>query len=93
MPDQDDDEGNLRDLGHHLQQMRQHGDMDPRENLGRLHLRKQAEILSKIPGVNLFLRNSEELTSSKNARMLSGMEGRIMSRLDEIMESIDGIDR
>jgi len=89
----DDDEGNLRDLGRHLQQMRQNGDMDPRENLGRLHIRKQAEILSKVPGVNLFIRNFEELTTTKSAKMLAGMEGRIMSRLDEIMERMDGIDR
>ena len=48
-------------------------------------------IISKIPG-NLFIRPFEELTTSKNEKMLGDMESRVMNRLDDIVHRLDGID-
>jgi len=65
---------------------------DPREQLKQLHIRNQSEIISKIPGINLFIRPFEELTTSKNEKMLGDMESRVMNRLDDIVHRLDGID-
>jgi len=67
-------------------------DYDPREQLKQLHIRNQSEIISKIPGINLFIRPFEELTTSKNEKMLGDLECRVMNRLDDIVNRLDGID-
>ena len=71
---------------------RRGGGAFPGEQLGQLHVRRQSEIISKIPGVNLFVRPFEELTTSKNEGMLADMEGRIVGRLDGIMDRFDVIE-
>ena len=55
-------------------------------------MRNQSEIISKIPGINLFIRPFEELTTSKNEKMLGDLECRVMNRLDDIVNRLDGID-
>ena len=65
---------------------------DPREQLKQLHIRNQSEIISKIPGINLFIRPFEELTTSKNEKMLGDFECRVMNRLDDIVHRLDDID-
>ena len=57
-----------------------------------LHMRKQSEIISKIPGINLFIRPFEELTTSKAEKMFEDMEKRIMGRLDGIVDRLEGIE-
>mmetsp|Transcript_40593 Transcript_40593/g.85217 ORF Transcript_40593/g.85217 Transcript_40593/m.85217 type:complete len:533 (+) Transcript_40593:162-1760(+) len=90
----DGEAGNMGSLSSIMAVMQEEGALDPH----KLNVRKQSEILSKIPPFSLFIRNFEELTTSKNAKMLSGMEGRIldgiaesekriMDRLDEIAEN------
>ena len=67
-------------------------DYNPREQLKQLHIRNQSEIISKIPGINLFIRPFEELTTSKNEKMLGDFECRVMNRLDDIVNRLDSID-
>jgi hypothetical protein len=62
--------------------------LDPRH----LHIRDQADIISRIPGVNLFIRPFEELTTSNMESMMTGMESRILDRMDEIVEKLDALE-
>ena len=91
---------NMSNLAHHLETIQESGSALTREELKHLHVRHHSEIISKIPGINLFIRPFEELTTSKNEKMLSDMESRIMDRLEgitdmerRIMNRLDGIDK
>ena len=90
----------MSNLAHHLETIQESGSALTREELKHLHVRHHSEIISKIPGINLFIRPFEELTTSKNEKMLSDMESRIMDRLEgitdmerRIMNRLDGIDK
>jgi hypothetical protein len=50
--------------------------------------KNQAEIISSIAGLGMFLKSSEERKISAIEKMISGMEGRIMERLDVLSERI-----
>jgi hypothetical protein len=50
--------------------------------------KNQAEIISSIAGLGMFLKSSEERTISAIENMISGMESRIMERLDVLSERI-----
>ena len=50
--------------------------------------KNQAEIISSIAGLGMFLKSSEERTISAIEKMISGMESRIMERLDVLSERI-----
>ena len=65
---------NMSNLAHHLETIQESGSALTREELKHLHVRHHSEIISKIPGINLFLRPFEELTTSKNEKMLADME-------------------
>ena len=51
--------------------------------------KNQAEIVSSVAGLGIFLRSSEERTMSKLETMLTNMEMRIMKRLDGLDERLD----
>ena len=53
--------GNMGSLKSMMEVIKEDKALDP----SRLNIRKQSEILSKIPPFNLFIRNFEELTTSK----------------------------
>ena len=63
--------------------------LDPRH----LHIRDQADMLSRIPGLNLFIRPYEELTTTNIEAMLGAMESRILDRMDLIVEKVDMMER
>ena len=46
--------------------------------------KNQAEIISSIAGLGMFLKSSEERTINAMEKMISGMESRIMDRLDKL---------
>ena len=56
--------GNMGSLKSMMEVIKEDKALDP----SRLNIRKQSEILSKIPPFNLFIRNFEELTTSKVSR-------------------------
>lgn len=55
--------------------------------------KNQAEIISSIVGLGMFLKSSEERTISAVEKMISGMESRIMERLDDLSTRIDTIEQ
>ena len=55
--------------------------------------KNQAEIVSSIAGLGMFLKSSEERTISAIEKMISGMESRIMERLDILSERIYTIEQ
>ena len=55
--------------------------------------KNQAEIISSIAGLGMFLKSSEERTISAIEKMISGMESRIMERLDILSERIYTIEQ
>jgi hypothetical protein len=54
---------------------------------------KQAEIMSSIAGLGIFLRSSEDRMARKFDTMLSGMEMRITKRLDCLDARLDAIEQ
>jgi hypothetical protein len=54
---------------------------------------KQAEIISSIAGLGIFLRSSEDRMASKFDTILSGMETRITKRLDFLDARLDAIEQ
>lgn len=54
---------------------------------------KQAEIMSSIAGLGMFLKSSEERTARRIETMLSEMEARITKRLDDLSTRLDAIER
>lgn len=62
--------------------------LDPRH----LHIRDQADIISRIPGVSLFIRPYEELTTTNIESMLGSMEARILDRMNVILDRLDGLE-
>ena len=55
--------------------------------------KRQAEIISSVAGLGMFLRSSEERTISAVEKMISGMEDRIMERLDGLSARMDEMER
>lgn len=55
--------------------------------------KSQAEIISAVAGLGLFLKSSEERTIKAMEKMVSGMESRIMERLDDLSARIDKIEQ
>ena len=55
--------------------------------------KSQAEIISSIVGLGLFLKSSEERTINAMEKMVSGMESRIMERLDGLSARMDTIEQ
>jgi len=55
--------------------------------------KNQAEILSSIVGLGMFLKSSEERTINAVDKMISGMECRIMERLDELSARMDTLEQ
>lgn len=55
--------------------------------------KNQAEIISSIAGLGLFLKSSEERTINAMEKMVSGMESRIMERLDDLSARLDAIEQ
>mmetsp|Transcript_21158 Transcript_21158/g.38305 ORF Transcript_21158/g.38305 Transcript_21158/m.38305 type:complete len:468 (+) Transcript_21158:111-1514(+) len=55
--------------------------------------KNQAEIVSSVAGLGIFLRSSEERTMNKLETMLTNMEMRIMKRLDGLAERLDVIEQ
>jgi hypothetical protein len=53
----------------------------------------QAEIMSSVAGLGIFLRSSEERMADKLEMMLTGMEMRITTRLDRLAERLDAIEQ
>ena len=56
------------------------------------HESNQAEIMSTLAGLGMFLRSSEERMTMKIETMLSSMETRINERLDNLVARIDEFD-
>jgi hypothetical protein len=54
--------------------------------------RNQAEIMSTMAGLGIFLRSSEERMSTKIETLLSRMETRINERLDNVIARIDELE-
>lgn len=91
--------GNMGSLKSMMEVIKEDKALDP----SRLNIRKQSEILSKIPPFNLFIRNFEELTTSKTANMLLEIEARMLNNMEnmekrigerqmQILDTLDGID-
>jgi hypothetical protein len=55
--------------------------------------KNQAEIMSSIAGLGIFLRSSEERMANKLEAMLTGMEMRITKRLDGLAARLDAIEQ
>mmetsp|Transcript_24866 Transcript_24866/g.53644 ORF Transcript_24866/g.53644 Transcript_24866/m.53644 type:complete len:466 (-) Transcript_24866:27-1424(-) len=55
--------------------------------------KNQAEIISAIAGLGMFLKSSEERTMNKFESMLTKMEMRINERLDNFDKRLDGIEQ
>jgi len=55
--------------------------------------KNQAELISSIAGLGMYLKSYEERNSSKLEALLSGMEERIMNRLDTLTQRLDAIEQ
>ncbi|KAL7499689.1 hypothetical protein ACHAWT_007476 [Skeletonema menzelii] len=55
--------------------------------------KSQAEIISSIAGLGLFLKSSEERTIKAMEKMVSGMESRIMERLNDLSARLAAIEQ
>ena len=71
---------------HHVHAQQQQSSQEERD-------RSQAEIISAVAGLGLFLKSSEERTIKAMEKMVSGMESRIMERLDGLSARIDEIEQ
>jgi hypothetical protein len=83
----DEEQASLR--SHLRNEMENIQHLDPRH----LHIRDQSDIISRIPGVGLFIRPYEELTTSTMKKMMGDLERKILDRMDGIMERLDGLER
>ena len=54
--------------------------------------KNQAEIMSSVAGLGMFLKSSEERTMKQIETMVADMEGRIMKRFDTLAERMDLIE-
>lgn len=84
-PINNDEPGNMGSLKSMMAVLHEDKALDP----SRLNVRKQSEILSKIPPFNLFVRNFEELTTSKTENMLLNFEARIMDSISNVEKRIN----
>ncbi len=71
---------------HHVHAQQQQSSQEERD-------RSQAEIISAVAGLGLFLKSSEERTIKAMEKMVSGMESHIMERLDGLSARIDEIEQ
>lgn len=71
---------------HHIHAQQQQRNQEEKD-------KSQAEIISAVAGLGLFLKSSEERTISAMEKMVSGMESRIMERLDGLSARIDEIEQ
>lgn len=69
----------------YAQQQQQHQNNQQQE-------KNQAEIISSVAGLGMFLKHSEERTMNKLETMLTNMETRIMTRLDGLAQRLDAIE-
>jgi hypothetical protein len=72
--------------------MKQQQQQQQQHNHHHQHERNQAEIMSTLAGLGMFLRSSEERMTMKIETMLSSMETRINERLDNLVARIDEFD-
>ena len=72
--------------------MKQQQQQQQQHNNHHQHERNQAEIMSILAGLGMFLRSSEERMTMKIETMLSSMETRINERLDNLVARIDEFD-
>ena len=77
---------------HSLSMKQQQQQQQQQHNNHHQHERNQAEIMSTLAGLGMFLRSSEERMTMKIETMLSGMETRINERLDDVVARIDEFD-
>mmetsp|Transcript_11745 Transcript_11745/g.18010 ORF Transcript_11745/g.18010 Transcript_11745/m.18010 type:complete len:332 (+) Transcript_11745:101-1096(+) len=76
-----------------FQQHNHHSHVQQQQNSQEEKDKSQAEIISSIVGLGLFLKSSEERTINAMEKMVSGMESRIMERLDGLSARIDEIEQ
>jgi len=55
--------------------------------------KNQAELISSIAGLGMYLKSSEERSEKKLEALLSGIEERIMNRLDTLTQRLDVIEQ
>ena len=55
--------------------------------------KNRAEIISSIAGLGMYLKSYEERSEKKLEALLSGMEERIMNRLDTLTQRLDVIEQ
>ncbi|KAL3795115.1 hypothetical protein ACHAW5_011045 [Stephanodiscus triporus] len=67
--------------------------MQHQHHNNRQQEKTQAEIMSSIAGLGIFLRSSEERVADKLEMMLTGMEMRITTRLDRLAARLDAIEQ
>ena len=70
----------------HQQQLHQQQDTHQNE-------KNQAELISSIAGLGMYLKSYEDRNSNKLEALLSGMEERIMNRLDTLTQRLDVIEQ
>eukprot|EP00984_Skeletonema_dohrnii_P038643 scaffold42127_cov150-Skeletonema_dohrnii-CCMP3373.AAC.2 len=76
-----------------FQQQQHHSHLQQQQNNQEEKDKSQAEIISSIVGLGLFLKSSEERTINAMEKMISGMESRIMERLDGLSARMDTIEQ
>ena len=76
-----------------FQQQQHHSHLQQQQNNQEEKDKTQAEIISSIVGLGLFLKSSEERTINAMEKMVSGMESRIMERLDGLSARMDTIEQ
>eukprot|EP00578_Thalassiosira_sp_NH16_P011804 CAMPEP_0181127226 /NCGR_PEP_ID=MMETSP1071-20121207/28077_1 /TAXON_ID=35127 /ORGANISM="Thalassiosira sp., Strain NH16" /LENGTH=606 /DNA_ID=CAMNT_0023212935 /DNA_START=1397 /DNA_END=3214 /DNA_ORIENTATION=+ len=77
----------------HLQQQHQQQQWQQQYSNHHQHEKNQAEIISSVAGLGMFLKSSEERTMSRLETMMSNMETRIMKRLDDLSQRLEVIER
>jgi len=87
----------------HMQQMQthttqQHMYTQQQQQLHQQHdnhqqEKNQAELISSIAGLGMYLKSSEERSSNKLESLLLGMEERIMNRLNTLTQRLDVIEQ
>jgi hypothetical protein len=75
------------------QQHHYHSHSQQQQNNHKEQEKNQAEILSSVVGLGMFLKSSEERTINAVEKMISGMESRIMKRLDDLSARMDTIEQ
>ena len=81
-----------RDYSLSMKQQQQQQQQQQHNHHHHQHERNQAEIMSTLAGLGMFLRSSEERMTMKIETMLSGMETRINERIDNLVARIDEFD-